>query len=225
MEIGGGKGWPSDVRVVFYHKAHGLICIGTESGALYIFGDGFQYMRPWLKESTNPVCSIVALGANKLLIAFADNSLAMMGLPTLNMIDILEGSWLTSRASDVTITFLHVDEPGERLYAYVGTSEGSFFVLDLQQPTIRLCDYSVTWAEAGLSHSMALVEIQICPKDERYIALGYDGPTVAAGAVVIYDLVKRKVYRQYPTAAITTLAWSHTGECLYAGKQQLFHKF
>ena len=47
VEVGGGKGWPVDVTTVLYHNLQGLICVGTSGGAIYVYGDGFQFMRPW----------------------------------------------------------------------------------------------------------------------------------------------------------------------------------
>lgn len=55
-------------------------------------------------------------------------------------------------------------------------------------------------------------------QDERYLALGYDGASDEEGCVVIFDLVKHKPHRSYQTqAAITTMAWHHTGEQIFVG--------
>ena len=49
------------------------------------------------------------------------------------------------------------------------------------------------------------------------MAIGYDGASTSDGAIVIFDLTKRKPYKSYNTSAITTLAWQHSGEVIYAG--------
>ena len=37
---------------------------------------------------------------------------------------------------------------------------------------------------------------------------------------MVYDLVKRKAHRVYDTAAVTSLAWIHSGDYVYAGTRQ-----
>lgn len=49
------------------------------------------------------------------------------------------------------------------------------------------------------------------------MGLGYENLDTGSGFVIVYDLVKQKVYRSYPTSAITSLAWTPTGDQLYAG--------
>ena len=43
-DAGGGKGWPTNASVVLYHReSHYNSWI--DSGAVYAYGDGFQYMK------------------------------------------------------------------------------------------------------------------------------------------------------------------------------------
>eukprot|EP01031_Cornospumella_fuschlensis_P038189 gene38189-46401_t len=102
VDIGGGKGWPEGVTVLLYHRIQGLICVGTDGGAIYVFGDGFQYVRPWLTNDPNEVVSLVAIYPNKLLAAFVDNSIVVMELPSLSIVDLFQPNWLGPRLGDIT---------------------------------------------------------------------------------------------------------------------------
>jgi hypothetical protein len=66
---------------------------------------------------------------------------------------------------------------------------------------------------------MAVSDIQNHPREEKYIAIGYDGNDETRGALVIWDVGKRKAKRFYNTAAIASAVWSHTGDFLYAGSR------
>jgi hypothetical protein len=102
----------------------GIICLGTEGGAVYACGDGFQYLRPWLTSDENQVTAIVSPSVNTILCVFADNSLVVLDLPTLNVLDLLPGSqWLPTNKAAGEITFVHVDEPAEKNFVFVGTSK------------------------------------------------------------------------------------------------------
>lgn len=125
-------------------------------------------MRPWLTQDANSVISIVSVGKDKLLVAFSDNSLAVLAVPTLDVIDLLEGAWIGEQNGQ--ITGMHVDEPGGNNFAYIGTSAGVIFVLELV-PVIRLCQYSITWGDSGLTKSMAISDMQICPKVMVFVDL------------------------------------------------------
>ncbi len=194
----------------------GLICVGTEGGAIYVFGDGFQFMRPWLTNDPNEVTTIISLHHNKILVSFGDNSIVAMELPSLDIIDLLEPAWVDSnRNGDISV--IHVDVPGEKNFAYIGTTEGAVLVLDVMEASIRICDFKLTCHDLGLAQSMAVSDIQSCPKDDRYLAIGYGGAAASMGAIVLFDLLKNKVHRTFKTAAITAMDWTCSGETLYAG--------
>lgn len=163
---------------------------------------------------------ITSAGNDKVLIVFGDNSLVILSLPTLSIIDLVECSWISKQAGDIVT--VHVDVPSEKGFIYIGTTEGLLLVLECIENTgaIRVCDYSVNWSEAGLKSKMAISSLQICPKDEKYIAIGYDGADSDHGVIVIFDLVKKKSFRLYEVEAITSLSWVHTGEVLYAGTRK-----
>ncbi len=194
-----------------------MICAGTDGGAIYVYGDGFQYTRPWLRDDPTEVVSIVPLHPNKILAAFADNSIVIMELPTLEIIDLLEPSWLSSRHGD--ISSIYCDLPSEKNFVYIGTTEGYLNVLDVMESAIRICDFELSSSsDLGLTgQSMSISDIQSCPKDERYLAIGLEGGSTESGAIVVYDLVKHKVHKMFKTAGISSMHWHHFGEILYAG--------
>ena len=45
IQMSAGKGWPTYASVIVYHQHMGLIIVGTEIGSIYVYGDGFQYLR------------------------------------------------------------------------------------------------------------------------------------------------------------------------------------
>jgi WD40 repeat protein len=182
---------------------------------VYVYGDGFQYMRPWLTDDSNSVLSIQALYPNKVLVAFEDNSIIVMDLPTLDVVDLLLPSFIDTKHG--YISCIHVDTPSEKCFVYIGTTEGFLYVLDILETSIRICDYSLSCRDFGLSQSMIINDIKICPKDEKYLAFGLGGSDMNDGVVVIYDLVKHKEKRSFKCAAVSSLSWHHSGETLFVG--------
>lgn len=121
-------------------------------------------MRPWLIEDQNNVISIVSISKDKILVAFGDNSIAILALPSLNVVDLLPATWMGRFVGDIVT--VHCDEPGERGFVYIGTSEGAVVLLEcsLGEGLCRVCEYSITWKDAGLSTGMAVSSVQMCPK-------------------------------------------------------------
>lgn len=138
-----------------------MICAGTEGGAVYTYGDGFQFLRPWLAADANRVLSIAGTDDASILVTYADNSLAVLSLPSLNVIDLLPGSWLPARVGN--ITSVYADDTRDRHYAYFGTSGGHVYVADVQS-NIRICEYSLNPSDLGIDSSLSIVDLQICPK-------------------------------------------------------------
>lgn len=193
-----------------------MIVVGTDGGSVYVYGDGFQFVRPWLTEDPIEVISILPLYPNRIIVAFGNNSLVLMELPSLEVIDLLNSDWLSPKYGDLTA--LHCDTPSEKNFVYVGTSQGVLIVIDILETSIRICDYQLKLSDFGLSdQSLSISDIQSCPKDEKFIAVGFDGDFVESGHIVIFDLVKRKVHRQFSTSAVSSMVWHHQGEILYAG--------
>lgn len=173
-------------------------------------------MRPWLTNDPNEVVSLVAVYPNKLLAAFVDNSIVVMELPSLNIVDLFQPNWLGPRLGDITA--LHSDIVSEKSFVFVGTSEGGVVVLDVMEASARICDYSLSASDLGVSgQGYSIADLHISPKDERYVAIGLDGPTLESGLVVLFDLVKNKVYKSFKLPSVTSLDWHHGGEVLYIG--------
>lgn len=212
-------GWPSDVSTILYHNSQGILCVGTESGVVYTYGDGFQFMRPQTKEEGVRVSHIVALDPDMILVAFSDNSIDVLELPSLGLVGDLSGAWVGHKNGHITA--LHVDVPGEKNFTYVGTSEGVLQVLDVADGSLRVCDFNLTWKAMGITCVMSISDIQMCPKDEKFIAVSFESKMVHLGAVVIFDLSKMKAHRVFETKAMLSLAWNHTGDLLYGGKKSL----
>lgn len=140
-----------------------------------------------------------------------------MELPALNIIDLLQPNWLQEREGDITA--IYSDSVGEKGFVYVGTSSGSLHVLDCMHSMVRVCDYKVSLNDFGLgTGGWTISDIQISPKDDRYIAVGFDGGEIDFGAIVIFDFGKSKPYKTFKLSAVSSLYWHHAGEILYAGK-------
>ncbi len=173
-------------------------------------------MRPWLTNDPNKVSSIVQLHHNQILVLFEDNSIVVMELPTLDIVDLLAPSWLAGAGRNTgDVSVVYVDVPGEKNFVYIGTTEGVVLVIEVTD-TIRICDFKLTCHELGVPN-MAVCDISTCPKDDKYLAIGYGGSSVNEGSVVIFELVKHKVQRTFKTAAVTSMDWRHTGDYLYVG--------
>ncbi len=193
--------------------------MGTEGGAIHACGDGFQFVRPWLTDDPNEVISIVSPSSDSLLVAFGNNSLALFALPQLILIDLLPPAWLPSNTGD--ITFMYVDEPGGKNFVYIGTSLGFVFVLEARG-NLRICELALSPRDLGVPASaaaMAVSDIQICPKDEKYLAVGLSGSSRELGAVAVINFTaKAKAHHYQDTkAAVSSITWTHNGDTLFAG--------
>lgn len=145
----------------------GLIITGTEGGAIFVYGDGFQYMRTLPtsnnKVDINEVSHLVTFHDDKVIAVFGNNMIYVLSLPFLNVVSSLEAGWLPASMGDVSA--LHVDDTTLRNFAYVGTTNGDLRVLELLCPDIRICDYMVTLSDIGeKSHSMIVSDAMMCPK-------------------------------------------------------------
>lgn len=172
-------------------------------------------MRTWFSVDPNEVTFISQLFPDQILVCFADNSILVFELPSLNLVAQLGSKWISAKSGNITTVY--VDEPGQLNFAYIGTSEGIIYILDISIKGIRICDYTITWKMVGLKSAFAITDIAICPKDEKYIAISYDAILTQSGHVAIFDLVKQKSLRIYDTHVIVSMVWQHQGDMLYAG--------
>ena len=194
----------------------GLICIGTSVGAVQVYGNGFQYLQPWIHNEPNSITFMLIIHPDKLIVTYQDNSLALFTLPNLLPMDQLMSTWLDKKYGD--ISFIHVDEPSLKPFTYIGTTSGAVLIVDTSGISFRIVDYMILPLKLGIPNDIKVSEIQLCPKDEKYLAIGYGDSINSNGYVIIYDLVKQKVYKQFATSSVSSLQWSHTGEHLYVGK-------
>ena len=83
-DAGGGKGWPTNASVVLYHREHAIIVAGSDSGAVYAYGDGFQYMKaPEDLQDPKAVIFLLSMSEDQVLAVYEDNSMTMLNLPDL----------------------------------------------------------------------------------------------------------------------------------------------
>ena len=94
--VGGGKGWPTNASVFLYHREQGLIVVGSESGAIYAYGDGFQYMKaPNDFHDPTVVIFLLSLNDDQVLAVFEDKSMVVLNLPDLTATEaMLPSTWL-----------------------------------------------------------------------------------------------------------------------------------
>ncbi len=98
----------------------------------------------------------------------------------------------------------------------MGTSEGHVYVLDVMEASVRICDFHLTPADLGIAgQSMAISDIAICPKDERYLAIGCDGTSTDQGMIVVFDLMKHKIHKSFKTNAVAHFAWHNLGDHIF----------
>lgn len=165
VELGGGKGWCKDTHVFLYHPYQGLIITGTEGGVIFVYGDGFQYMRTLPSSNAqeiNEVSHLVTFHDDKVLAVFGNNAIYVLSLPLLNVVSSLDASWLPGVEGDVST--VHIDDTTQRNFAYIGTSSGKIFVLELLSPSIRVCEYNIGPSDVSIKHPMLVSDIMMCPK-------------------------------------------------------------
>jgi hypothetical protein len=137
---------------------------GTEGGVIFVYGDGFQNMRTVSSSAGGEIYEVAHLHSfhdDKLLVVLGNNAVYVLSLPSLDTIAFLDPSWLPSKFGDVSS--VHIDETTVRNFAYIGTSGGFVRVLDLL-PIIRICGYTISLADVGLSGNMLVADLALCPK-------------------------------------------------------------
>lgn len=174
-------------------------------------------MRPHTKDEGVTVRHFAALDPDLLLVVYTDNSVDLLELPAMNLVGDLDRSWIGSKNGNVTA--IYVDEPSEKNYTYIGSSEGVLQVLDGTDSALRVCDFQLTWKTMGVASMMAISDIKLCPRDDKFLAVSFQSELSHLGAVVIFDLSKMKAHKVFETKAITCMAWTHTGDVLYCGKK------
>jgi hypothetical protein len=112
IERGGGKGWPTYASFVLYHSARCLLIVGTDLGTIYVYGEGFQFLKSHLGPDGESVASITELNNDQILVSFSDNSLLVLDIPELTVYSSLGSTWL--RAGD--ITSIRHDELSDKRY-------------------------------------------------------------------------------------------------------------
>jgi hypothetical protein len=143
----------------------GLLCAGTESGAILVYGKGFQYFRHCPVEEPSSVKNILAVGSDMCLIVYDNSSIAILRLPSLEFTDTLKKNWMTNSEEflDTEISSIHVDDYTEgtlRTFVYLGTSLGDVHVIEVAAAgSVRIIDYTLTFRDVELSGPMRVSAI------------------------------------------------------------------
>ncbi len=127
-----------------------------------MYGEDFQFLRPSFGSQVS-VNHILSFNDEHVVVAFSDNSLALFGLPALNLLEVQPGAWLHEALGDISALYMN-EYASARNFVYVGTSSGCVRILEVL-PLFRQCEYMVSPADAGLTaKQMAVSDLQICPK-------------------------------------------------------------
>lgn len=109
---------------------------------------------------------ILSVGIDICLVVYNDNSLALFRLPTLELLDSLEGNWLTNSNDypGIEMSCIHVDEYAEkslRTFVYVGTSIGDIYVIEVSTTSgsVRVCDFLVSLKDVEITSPMRVTAI------------------------------------------------------------------
>ena len=109
---------------------------------------------------------ILSVGIDICLVVYNDNSLALFRLPTLELLDSLEGNWLTNSNDypGIELSCIHVDEYAEkslRTFVYVGTSIGDIYVIEVSTTSgsVRVCDFMVSLKDVEITSPMRVTAI------------------------------------------------------------------
>ena len=109
---------------------------------------------------------ILSVGIDICLVVYNDNSLALFRLPTLELLDSLDGNWLTNSNDypGIEMSCIHVDEYAEkslRTFVYVGTSIGDIYVIEVSTTSgsVRVCDFLVSLKDVEITSPMRVTAI------------------------------------------------------------------
>lgn len=139
--------------------------MGTHDGAVYVIGDGAEYVLPNanLDGDEIGVNFLVPRSSDELLVVYTDGSLCLASLPTLAVVHYEKGGWLHAKSG--AITCVYSDELSDRPFVYFGTSCGMLFVVHiLDAGSVRVCDYVLRYQDFGLSEEMTLTSLHLSPK-------------------------------------------------------------
>lgn len=140
-----------------------------------MYGKKFQFYRPRPVNVTGYIKNIAGVGNDICLVVYDDNSLAVFRLPTLELLDTANKSWMTNSDDHqgIELSCLHVDafaEKSQRAFVYVGTSVGDVYVLEISTNTgsIRICDYTISCRDVDIATPMrvtAIISVNLCSED------------------------------------------------------------
>ncbi|XP_076128185.1 syntaxin-binding protein 5-like isoform X2 [Alosa pseudoharengus] len=196
-------GFPYQPSAMALDPVQKLLAIGTQSGALRIFG------RPGVEchcqhESGAAVIQLQFLiNEGALVSALADDSIHLWNLRQKRPAVLHSLKFNKER-----ITFCHL--PFQSKWLYVGTERGNVHIVNVESFT--LSGYTIMWNKAielsSKAHPGPVVHISDNPMDEGKLILGFE-----AGIVVLWDLKSKKAdYRYTYDEAIHSVSWHHEGK-------------
>jgi hypothetical protein len=215
QQLTGCCGLPINAKTTLYHQ--GILCVGTDNGAVYTYGESFQYVSPGLfsKDELIPVTHMVLVNVSHLCVVYANNNIVLFTLPSLDLVDVQDISSYLQDEEQISIVYV---ANKYRQYVYIVTNKNNIYVLDTGSNAVRVCDYTVTTPEYSCD-TFIMSSIEISPKDEAIMAIGYRNiHDNNAGAVVFYDLKKKKYVHDVTTdVGLTAIAFGSHGDTLYLG--------
>ena len=215
QQLTGCCGLPMNAKKMLYEQ--GVLCVGTDIGAVYTYGESFQYVSPGLfsKDESVSVAHMVLVCFGHLCVVYANNNIVLFTLPSLDLVDVQDISGYLQ--ADELISSVYVANK-HREYMYIVTNKNNIYVIDMGNNNIRVCDYTVTTSEYPYD-TLRMSCVEISSKDEALMAIGYRNlRDNHEGAIVFYDLKKRKCLHSAATdIGVTSTAFGINGDILYIG--------
>eukprot|EP00644_Phytophthora_capsici_P003644 jgi/Phyca11/11227/fgenesh1_pm.PHYCAscaffold_64_\ len=218
-------GVPSNAKTLAFCGLQGLLAVGTASGAVKLYGaNGLEVLLEGPESSSHLTLGVTHLhftARQRLVVGYTDSSLRVFDLTSGALLCCVSDAWTTS-----VITTLETIKYCNFPFFFVATDDGDVHVVN--EETGRVSTYVLRPRDLPMPNVEGITALASHPKDANLLLLAFD----TYPAVLLWDLAKRKVVREFSlsgkTHKLSSPQSSHTpseasadGEVVYNSPQCL----
>ncbi|KAK1929892.1 Syntaxin-binding protein 5 [Phytophthora citrophthora] len=218
-------GVPSNAKTLAFCGLQGFLAVGTASGAVKLYGaNGLEVLLEAPEASSHLTISVTHLqftARQRLVVGYTDSSLRVFDLTSGDLLCCVSDAWTTS-----VITTLETIKYCNFPFFFVATDDGDIHVVN--EETGRVSTYVLRPRDLPMSNVEGITALASHPKDANLLLLSFD----TYPAVLLWDLAKRKVVREFslsgkmhklssPQSSHTPSETSADGDVVYNSPQCL----
>ncbi|KAL3657111.1 hypothetical protein V7S43_018023 [Phytophthora oleae] len=218
-------GVPSNAKTLAFCGLQGLLAVGTASGAVKLYGaNGLEVLLEGPESTTHLAVGVTHLqftARQRLVVGYTDSSLRVFDLTSSALLCYVSDAWTTS-----VITTLETIKYCNFPFFFVATDDGDVHVVN--EETGRVSTYVIRPRDLPMPNVEGVTALASHPRDANLLLLAFD----TYPAVLLWDLAKRKVVREFslsgkmhklasPQSSLTSSEASADGEVVYNSPQCL----